>query len=224
MRILVVEDQKRVAKFIAKGFREESYGVDVVHDGEEAVFMARSVGYDAIVLDLMLPQKDGMTALREMRGRGVRAPVIILTAKGDVQDRIDGLNAGADDYLPKPFAFGELLARVRALMRRGGPQEDPTLELDDLVLDPARRQVRRAGKAVDLTAKEFAVLEYLLRNKNRVVTRTSIIEHVWDIHFDTGTNIVDVYVRRLRSKIDDDFDRKLIHTIRGVGYTMKDAP
>lgn len=222
MRILVVEDQQRVASFIAKGLQEESYAVDVVQDGDEAVFMARTVDYDAIVLDLMLPGKDGMEVLREIRNHRVRSPVIILTAKGDLEDRVAGLNAGADDYLAKPFSFAELLARVRALMRRASEEKDPVLFVSDLTLDPAQHKVVRADRKIDLTAKEFALLEYLLRNKNRVVTRTAIIEHVWDIHFDSGTNIVDVYVRRLRAKIDEPFEQKLIHSIRGVGYVIKD--
>jgi heavy metal response regulator len=224
MRILVVEDEEKVASFIRKGLVEEHYAADVAPDGEEGLAMAQINPYDLIILDLMLPKLDGFRVLQRMRADGVETPVLVLTARDGVSDRVRGLDLGADDYLTKPFAFAELLARVRALLRRGKPQRTPTLKMADLVLDPASRRVTRSGKAIDLTAKEYALLEYLLRHQGQVLTRTMISEHVWDQSFDSYTNVIDVYVNYLRKKIDQGFEPKLIHTIRGVGYVLREEP
>lgn len=221
MRILVVEDSRKVADFIVKGLREESYAVDRVADGREALETARATAYDAIILDVMLPGMNGMEVVSELRKCGNHTPVLMLTVKAGTADKVAGLDAGADDYLAKPFAFDELLARVRALMRRGAGGADYTLHLADLTVDCAARKVRRGQKDIELTQKEYALLVYLLRNKDRVMTRTSILDHVWDMQYDGGTNIVDVLVRYLRRKVDDDFEPKLIQTVRGVGYVMR---
>ncbi|MBI5492138.1 MAG: response regulator transcription factor [Deltaproteobacteria bacterium] len=222
MRILIIEDEKKVAAFIKRGLEQESYAVDVVEDGVEGQHYAEVNEYDAIILDIMLPKKSGLEILRELKASGVKAPVLLLTARDTVEDRVKGLNVGADDYLTKPFAFEELLARLRVLMRRGS-YGSPVLKFADLSLDPATRKARRGKIEVELTVKEYALLEYLLRNPNRVLTRTLIAEHVWDQTFDSETNVVDVYINHLRSKIDTkDFTRKLIHTVRGVGYVMKE--
>lgn len=220
MRILVVEDEKKVAAFIKRGLEQESYAVDVVEDGVEGQNFAEMNDYDAIILDIMLPGKNGLEVLKDLKASGVNSPVLLLTARDSVEDRVKGLNVGADDYLTKPFAFEELLARLRVLMRRGG-YGSPVLKFADLSLDPATRKARRGGIEVELTVKEYALLEYLLRNPNRVLTRTLIAEHVWDQSFDSETNVVDVYINHLRSKIDKDFPQKLIHTVRGVGYVLK---
>lgn len=222
MRILVVEDQPKVAQFIAKGLREERYAVDCAGNGHDAISMACVGEYDVIVLDIMLPGKSGYDVVRELRRRNHAVPVIMVTAKGQVENRVEGLDAGADDYLVKPFAFAELLARVRALIRRRERDVPAPLEVADLVLDPITHAVSRAGQPVALTGKEYAVLEFLMRNRGRVVTRTSMIEHVWDMHFDSDTNLVDVYIRHLRAKLDDPHPRKLIHTVRGVGYVLRE--
>ncbi len=222
MRILIIEDEKKVAAFIKRGLEQESYAVDVVEDGVEGQHYAEVNEYDAIILDIMLPKKSGLEILRELKAGGVKAPVLLLTARDTVEDRVKGLNVGADDYLTKPFAFEELLARLRVLMRRGS-YGSPVLKFADLSLDPATRKARRGKIEVELTVKEYALLEYLLRNPNRVLTRTLIAEHVWDQTFDSETNVVDVYINHLRSKIDTkDFTKKLIHTVRGVGYVMKE--
>jgi DNA-binding response OmpR family regulator len=221
MRILIVEDEKKVANFIKKGLQQEGYAADAVYDGVEAVETAALVDYDLVVLDLMLPGKSGMDVLREIRARKPHVPVLVLTAKGAVDDKVAGLDAGADDYLIKPFAFAELSARIRALLRRG-TQENPRLRLADLEMDTASRQVRRAGQTLDLKMKEYALLEFLLRNVHRPVTRTMIVEHVWDIHFDSVSNVVDVHINSLRNKVDKGFRTSLIHTIRGVGYMLSD--
>lgn len=222
MRILIIEDEKKVAAFIKRGLEQESYAVDVVEDGVEGQHYAEVNEYDAIILDIMLPKKSGLEILRELKAGGVKAPVLLLTARDTVEDRVKGLNVGADDYLTKPFAFEELLARLRVLMRRGS-YGTPVLKFADLSLDPATRKARRGKIEVELTVKEYALLEYLLRNPNRVLTRTLIAEHVWDQTFDSETNVVDVYINHLRSKIDTkDFTKKLIHTVRGVGYVMKE--
>jgi DNA-binding response OmpR family regulator len=221
MRILVVEDEKKVASFIKKGLQQEGYAADSVHDGAEAVQNAAAFDYDLVVLDLMLPKGPGLEVLREIRLKKPKLPVLILTAKGSVEDKVAGLDAGADDYLIKPFAFAELSARVRALLRRGA-QENPRLRLADLEMDTAARQVRRAGQTIDLKLKEYALLEFLLRNADRPVTRTMIVDHVWDIHFDSVSNVVDVHINSLRNKIDKGFQPPLIHTIRGVGYMVSD--
>jgi two-component system copper resistance phosphate regulon response regulator CusR len=223
MRLLVVEDQERVASFIVKGLREEGYSCDLATDGDQAVAQAGIESYDAIVLDVMLPKRDGLAVTRDLRGQGVETPILLLSARSDTNVKVKGLDAGADDYLTKPFAFEELVARIRALLRRGNIVSEPVLSLADLTLDPATREVRRAGSEIPLTVKEYALLEYLLRNKRRILTRTSIIEHVWDIHFDSDTNLVDVYIRYLRRKIDEPFDDKLIQTVRGVGYVLREA-
>lgn len=224
MRILVVEDETRVASFIAKGFQEEGYAADVVHDGESGLHQALMFDYDVVVLDVMLPKRSGFDIVREVRAKKARLPIILLTAKDDVDSRIAGLNLGADDYLVKPFAFGELLARVRALQRRGMP-ESTRLTYADVEMDSTTRTIFRAGKKIDLRLKEYALLEFLMRNAGRPVTRTMIVEHVWDIHHDSMSNIVDVHINALRSKIDKDFSPPLIHTVRGVGYLFsKEAP
>jgi DNA-binding response OmpR family regulator len=223
MRILIVEDEKKVASFIKKGLQQEGYAADIVQDGVEAVQNALTFDYDLIVLDLMLPKKSGLDALREIRFKKPKLPVLVLTAKGAVDDKVAGLDAGADDYLIKPFAFAELSARMRALLRRGS-QENTRLRVADLEMDTASRQVKRAGQPIDLKLKEYALLEFLLRNAHRAVTRTMIVEHVWDIHFDSISNVVDVHINSLRNKIDKGFQRPLIHTVRGVGYMLSDRP
>jgi DNA-binding response OmpR family regulator len=223
MRVLIVEDEKKVASFIKKGLQQEGYAADAVHNGAEACQNALLLDYDLIVLDLMLPAKSGLEVLREIRSKKPNLPVLVLTAKGAVDDKVAGLDAGADDYLIKPFAFAELSARIRALLRRGS-QENTRLKLADLEMDTASRQVRRSGQAIDLKLKEYALLEFLLRNVHRPVTRTMIVEHVWDIHFDSVSNVVDVHINSLRNKIDKGFPRSLIHTVRGVGYMLSDRP
>jgi heavy metal response regulator len=222
MYILVVEDQRKVAGFLKKGLQEEGHTVDVAYDGEEGLVMAMINHYDLIILDIMLPKKNGMEVLRELRTEGIPAPVLMLTARDSLEDKVKGLDGGADDYLTKPFAFAELLARIRALLRRGKPETSVELTAADLTLDPATREVQRAGKEIELTNKEYTLLEYLLRNKGQVLTRSLISEHVWGYQFDTGTKIVNVYVNYLRNKIDSGFDKKLIHTVRGVGYVLKE--
>ena len=223
MRILVVEDEKKVASFIKKGLQQEGYAVDTAHDGHEAAQNANAFDYDLVVLDLMLPKRSGLDVLREVRTLKPTLPVLVLTAKGAIEDKVAGLDAGADDYLIKPFAFAELSARIRALLRRGA-QENTRLRIADLEMDTAARQVRRAGNMIDLKMKEYALLEFLLRNAHRAVTRTMIVEHVWDIHFDSVSNVVDVHINSLRNKIDKGFTPPLIHTVRGVGYMLSDRP
>jgi DNA-binding response OmpR family regulator len=219
MRLLVVEDEKKVASFIAKGFEQEGYAVDVVYDGEAGTFQALNFDYDVVVLDVMLPKRSGFEVVAAIRTKKPRLPVIMLTAQGEVDSRIAGLDKGADDYMVKPFAFGELSARVRALLRRG-TVENTKLLLADLEMDTSTRIVKRAGKRIDLKLKEYALLEFLMRNANRPVTRTMITEHVWDIHHDTMSNVVDVHINALRNKIDKEFSPALIQTIRGVGYML----
>ncbi|MCP3676720.1 MAG: response regulator transcription factor [Deltaproteobacteria bacterium] len=221
MRVLVVEDEKKVAGFIKRGLVEESYAVDVAHDGEQGQHLAESNEYDVILLDIMLPKKSGIEVLRELRGKSIKTPVLLLTARDSVDDRVEGLDSGADDYLTKPFAFAELIARVRALMRRG-EQGLSILQFSDLSLDPATRRAKRGEREIELTVKEYALLEYFLRNSNRVLTRTMIAEHVWDHTFDSETNVVDVYLNHLRNKIDKNEEVKLLHTVRGVGYVLRD--
>jgi DNA-binding response OmpR family regulator len=223
MRILVVEDEKKVASFIKKGLQQEGYAADTVYDGQEAIQNATTFDYDLVILDLMLPRRSGLDVLREIRSKKTTLPVLVLTAKGALEDKVAGLDAGADDYLIKPFAFAELSARIRALLRRGA-QENTRLRIADLEMDTAARQVRRAGQVIDLKMKEYALLEFLLRNANRAVTRTMIVEHVWDIHFDSVSNVVDVHINSLRNKIDKGFQPPLIHTVRGVGYMLSDRP
>ena len=221
MRLLVVEDEKKVARFVKKGLEEEGYAVDVAPDGEEGLAMALDGVHDLIILDIHLPRMDGLGILQELRKKKVATPVLLLTVRAAIEDKVLGLDAGADDYLTKPFAFQELLARVRALLRRRAEAEAPVLQVADLTLDPARRLVARAGEKIDLTSKEFALLAYFMRNPGRVLTRTMISEHVWDYDFDTMTNVIDVYVNYLRKKIDAGREPKLIHTVRGAGYVLK---
>ncbi len=222
MKILVVEDEKRVTQFIRKGLKEEGHAVDVAYDGEEGGFLAEVNDYDLIILDLMLPKKNGITMCREIRERGVATPILMLTARDSIEDKVRGLDAGADDYLAKPFAFEELLARVRALLRRRSEVKTPTLKIADLELDPISRRVTRGGKPIRLTTKEYALLEYMLRNPGKVLSRTLIGEHVWDMNFDPESNVIDVYVSHLRAKVDKGFDLPLIHTLRGQGYLLSD--
>lgn len=222
MRILVVEDDKKIASFVVNGFKQNGFAVDHARDGEEAATLLRTTPYDAAVLDIMLPKMDGLGVLGEIRRAGVKTPVIVLSAKASVDDRVRGLQAGGDDYLTKPFAFSELLARVQALLRRSTQAAEPTrLTMADLTMDLLTRDVTRGGKKIELQAREFALLEYMMRNAGRAVTKTMILEHIWDYSFDPQTNIVDVLVHRLRAKIDKDFPIKLIQTIRGVGYALK---
>jgi heavy metal response regulator len=223
MRILVVEDEKKVARFIQQGLEEEHYAVDVSHDGIEGLTMAKSGSYDVVLLDLMLPGKNGFEITRELRAEHVTTPILMLTAKIATEDKVAGLDSGADDYLTKPFAFAELLARVRSLLRRGTQEKTTQLSAADLELDTVTHRARRAGESIELTAKEYSLLEFLLRNKDRVLSRTIIAEHIWDYHFDTGTNLIDVYINHLRNKVDSGFDVKLIHTVRGVGYVLKEG-
>lgn len=220
MRILVVEDDKKIASFVVKGLKQSGFAVDHSPDGEQALLMARTVPYDAAVLDLMLPKLDGLALLQMLRREGLQTPVLILSAKASVDDRIRGLQAGGDDYVTKPFAFSELLARIQALIRRATQASEPTrLSVGDLTLDLLTREVKRGGQVIELQARELALLEYLMRNAGRVVTKTMILEHVWDYSFDPQTNVVDVLVHRLRSKVDP--DKTLIQTLRGVGYVLK---
>ncbi len=222
MKILVVEDEERVAQFIQKGLKEEGHAVDVAYDGEDGGFLAEVNDYDLIILDLMLPKKNGLQTCKEIRDHGVNTPVLMLTARDSVEDKVRGLDAGADDYLAKPFAFEELLARVRALLRRQSESKTPTLKIADLELDPMSRLVTRSGKPIRLTTKEYALLEYLLRNPKKVLSRTLIGEHVWDMNFDPESNVIDVYVSHLRNKVDKGFEPPLIHTLRGQGYILSD--
>jgi heavy metal response regulator len=222
MRILVVEDEKRIADFLGRGLQGAGYAVDVAQDGATALQFTHDTDYDLVILDLMLPDMDGLKVLERIRSRRAGPPVLILSARGAVDDRVKGLETGADDYLTKPFAFVELLARVRALLRRGQPAPEK-LQVADLALDCARRKVIRGAESIELAPKEFGILEYMMRNKGRPLSRTMIVEHVWDMDYDGLTNIVDVYIRHLRSKIDDRFPQKLIHTVRGIGY-MIEAP
>jgi len=221
-RVLVVEDEKKVASFIKRGLEEENYAVDVAHEGEEGLYMAETNPYDLILMDLMLPKMDGLEIINKLREKDIFVPVLCLTAKDKVEDIVKGLDSGSDDYLTKPFAFAELLARVRALLRRGIKDRGAEIHFADLRLDPVAHKVWRGDKEIDLTAKEYALLEYFIRNPNQVLTRTQIAEHVWDYTFDSFTNIIDVYVNYLRKKVDRDFDKKLIHTVRGVGYILQE--
>jgi heavy metal response regulator len=223
MRILVIEDEKKVARFIQQGLEEEHYSVDVSHDGNEGLTMAETGSYDILIIDVMLPGKDGIEITSELRSERITTPILMLTAKISTEDKVAGLDSGADDYLTKPFAFAELLARVRSLLRRGSKEKTTQLTAADLELDTITHRARRGGKTIELTAKEYALLEFLLRNKDRVLSRTIIAEHIWDYHFDTGTNLIDVYINHVRNKVDSGFDLKLIHTVRGVGYVLKEG-
>ncbi len=219
MRILVVEDEKRIADFLCRGLQGAGYAVDAAQTGAGALEHIHSTDYDLVILDLMLPDMDGLRVLEKVRNRKAGPPVLILSARGAVDDRVKGLETGADDYLTKPFAFVELLARVRALLRRGQPAPEK-LQVLDLSVDTIRRKVLRAGETIELAPKEFGILEYMMRNRGRPLSRTMIVEHVWDMDYDGLTNIVDVYIRHLRSKIDDRFPQKLIQTVRGIGYMI----
>jgi len=221
VRILIVEDEKKVASFVKKGLQEEGYAVDLSFDGEEGLKLGQDPSFDLIILDIYLPKLDGLAALRGLRAHGVRTPVLLLTVRATIEDKVLGLDSGADDYLTKPFAFQELLARVRALLRRRMDTGAAVVRIGDLVLDPASRFVSRGARRIELTVKEFSLLEYFMRNPGKVLTRTMIIEHVWNYDFDSGTNVVDVYVNYLRKKVDSGKEEKLIHTVRGVGYVMK---
>jgi two-component system copper resistance phosphate regulon response regulator CusR len=223
MRVLVIEDDRKLASFIQAGLAQEGHSVDVLNEGIEAGEQAHVIDYDAVVLDLMLPGRSGFQVLRDIRSRKSSLPVLILTAKGSTDERVAGLDAGADDYMTKPFALAELSARLRALLRRGATRET-VLRVADLEVDTIRRKVRRAGTAIDLKPKEYALLEYLMRNADRPLTKSLIIEHVWDIHFDSVSNVVEVHINSLRNKLDKGFTLALIHTVRGVGYVLTDTP
>ena len=221
MRILLVEDDAKVARFIRNGLREEGFAVDVAEDGQQGLQFARDFEYDVVILDILLPKLDGISVLKAIRAHDPQTPILMLTAMDTVEDKIRGLNKGADDYLTKPFAFEELLARIRALLRRKYRTASTVLRFEDLRVDLVTHQVFRGDREIQLTPKEFALLEYFLQNPNKILTRTMIAEHVWDYHFDPETNVIDVYMNYLRNKIDRDFSIKLIHTIRGVGYILK---
>ncbi len=220
MRLLIAEDDKPVASFLQKGLEAEHYAVDLARDGEEAQVLAEQFDYDLLILDLTLPRKDGLDVLKHLRAVKPTLPVLVLTARNRLEERVQGLDLGADDYLTKPFSFSELAARLRALLRRGPRPAEIRLRVQDLEMNRVERSVQRAGRRLALTPKEFALLEYLLRNAGRCVTRAMIIEHVWDLSFDALTNVVDVYINYLRKKVDAGFDRKLIRTVRGVGYQV----
>jgi len=223
MQLLVIEDNPKMAGFVRQGFVEMGYGVDVAHSGHEGEEMAAARPYDAVILDVMLPDQDGVQVCRNLRRRGVKTPILMLTALSTTADKVTGLDAGADDYLTKPFEFDELVARIRALLRRGQAQEASVLKFDDVEMDLATRKVTRAGQKIKLTPKEFALLEYFMRHPNRALSRTAIAAHVWDINFDPDSNVIDVYVSMLRRKIDKDFARPLIHTVVGTGYILSTA-
>ncbi len=223
MRLLLVEDDEKIAGFIVKGLKAAGYAVDTAGNGEDGLHLALTEPYDAAVIDIMLPKLDGLALIKEMRARKVNTPVIILSARGSVDDRVRGLQTGGDDYLTKPFAFSELLARIQALLRRASGATEPTrLRVGEVTMDLLTREVTRSGKRIELQPLEFSLLEYLARNAGRVVSKTMIMEHVWDYNFDPQTNVVEARICRLRDKIDRDFDRKLIHTVRGVGYVLKE--
>lgn len=223
MNILVVEDEQKVAGFIQRGLEEEGYKVELAFDGDAGIEKALTGSFDLILMDIMLPKKDGIAVIRELREQSVNTPVLCLTARDSVDDKVTGLDIGADDYLPKPFAFAELVARCRALIRRGTSDRGAEIHFADLRLDPVTHKVWRAGKEIELTSKEYALMEYFMRNPNKVLTRTMIAENVWDYSFDSFTNIIDVYVNYLRNKVDRDYSKKLIHTVRGSGYVLKES-
>ena len=224
MRVLVVEDEKKTASFIRKALQAEGFAVDVCHNGNEVAELTATTPFDCLVLDIMLPGRDGLSVLRQLRDRRQLTPVLLLSARGEVNERVDGLNAGADDYLPKPFELEELLARVRALTRRGGDNRAGILRVADLSLDTITRQAQRGGQTIELTTREYRLLEFLMRSSGRLCGRMMIMEKVWDYSFDPGTNLVDVYIKRLREKIDASFEAKLLHTVRGSGYVLKEQP
>ncbi len=221
MRILVIEDQAKTAAYLRKGLSEHGFVVDLAEDGDEGLRLAGSAGYDLVVLDVMLPRRDGWSVIEGLRGGGCQTPVLVLTARDAVDDRVKGLELGADDYLVKPFAFSELLARVRSLLRRGPAPQLEVVHIADLEIDLLRRRAARTGRRLDLTPKEFALLSLLARRTGEVLSRTVIAEQVWDMNFDSDTNVVDVAIRRLRRKVDDPFEPKLVHTVRGIGYVLE---
>lgn len=222
MRILVVEDEKKVASFIKKGLEEQSYVVDVAFDGLQGEEMAKRSEYDAIILDVLLPKQDGVLTCQKIRAAKIDAPILMLTALGDTENKVRGLDAGADDYLTKPFHFEELLARVRALLRRKSQSKGGVLRVDGLVLDPVTRRVERDGKQIRLTTREFALLEYFMRNEGKILSRTQIAQHVWNVSFDMESNVIDVYVKLLRQKVDKGFQKQLIKTVVGIGYVLSE--
>jgi DNA-binding response OmpR family regulator len=222
MRVLVVEDEKKTASFIRKALQAEGFAVDVCHNGDDAWAAARVTAFDAIVLDIMLPGRDGLSLLRQLREKKNGTPVLLLSARGEVNERVEGLNLGADDYLPKPFVLAELIARVRALGRRGGESKPAILKVGDLTLDTVTHQAQRKGTPIELTSREYRLLEFLMRSAGRICGRMAILEKVWDYDFDPGTNMVDVNIMRLREKIDANFGPKLLHTVRGIGYVIKE--
>ncbi len=223
MKLLIIEDEKKVAKFIEQGLREEHYELELAYDGEDGLEKAISGEYDGIILDLMMPKRDGISLLRELRARGITTPVLILTAKGTIQDKITGLDSGADDYLSKPFHFEELTARIRSMLRRSSVEKSTQLKVGDLVLDSISRKARRGNTEIELTTREYALLEYLMRNADRVLSRSVITQHVWNYNFAVDSNLVDVYINRLRNKVEVDGGSRLIHSIRGVGYVMREG-
>lgn len=223
MRVLVVEDELKIASFIRRGLKEEGFAVDVAHDGEEGHFLATTNDYDLLTLDVMLPKQDGFTLCKRLRNEGVQSLIIMLSVRDDVKDRVKGLDCGADDYLTKPFEFEELLARVRAQLRKKHVGHHVSYVVGDLTLDPLTHEARRGDQVIPLTSREYALLEYLMRNAGKVVTRTMLAEHVWDIHFDSSSNVIDVYINYLRSKVDGGHEIKLIQTVRGRGYLMKSS-
>ena len=224
MRILVVEDEKKTASFVRKALQAESFAVDVVHTGADGLAAATTGAFDAVVLDIMLPGRDGLSVLRQLRAHKNSTPVLLHTVRGAVNERVEGLNAGADDYLPKPFELSELIARIRALTRRGAENKSTVLRVADLSLDTLSRRAQRGGNEIELTAREYRLLEFLMRSTGRLCGRMAILEKVWDYNFDPGTNLVDVYIRRLREKVDTNFEPKLLHTVRGAGYVLKEQP
>ncbi len=221
MRVLVVEDEQTLANLIKEGLEEENFSVDVAYDGEEGLFLAESEPYDAIILDIMLPKVDGIEILKRIRAKGVKTPVLMLTAKSSIEDKVMGLDSGADDYLTKPFSFEELLARLRAILRRAFGETDNVVKVADLELNLNTHEVKRGGVKIELSSKEYALLEYLVLNKNKLLTRSQISEHIYDYEYDFDSNVIDVMIARLRKKIDKGFDKKLIHTVRGAGYMIK---
>lgn len=221
MRILIVEDEKKLASFLRKGLGEENYIVDLLHHGDEVLLRIATQAYDAIILDIMLPGRDGLSILREMRRQHFNTPVLLLSARGNVNERVEGLNLGADDYLPKPFSVNEVIARLKAILRRSSGKRSPLLQVADLTLNSVSREVSRNGVKIELTNREFRVLHYFMNHPGRVITKTSLTEHVWEHHFDTGTNVVEVCILRVRRKIDEGYEPKLLHTVRGTGYVLR---
>ncbi|MFO1514713.1 MAG: response regulator transcription factor [Verrucomicrobiota bacterium] len=224
MRVLVVEDEKKTASFIRKALQAEGFAADVCHNGNDALAATSATSFDAIVLDIMLPGRDGLSVLRQLRERRNPAPVLLLSARGEVDERVEGLNAGADDYLPKPFVIAELVARVRALGRRGGENKSTLLKVANLTLDTVKHEAYRDTTRIELASREYLLLEFLMRSTGRICSRMAILEKVWSYDYDPGSNLVDVYIKRLREKIDDDFEPKLLHTVRSLGYVLKESP